>query len=351
MSVWKKFLANVELRRFVVLALIVLVLWLVRSVLSLILLTFIFAFLVIQVVNFIRRWLPIPAPLLVLLLYAGVIYLMYLAITNYLPVIAEQTVKMVDTVYKFYQKPDQDTNQLFHWLNQYISASELTRQFKNGMSVALTYLTSVGSMGVTFLMSLLLSFFFTIERDKMYHFSRLFLKSHYAWFFQDIYFFAKKFVNTFGIVIETQVLIAVVNTVITTTGLAFMHLPQLPTLAIMVFVLSLVPVAGVIISCIPLSLIGYSIGGIQDVVYILLMILIVHSLETYVLNPKFMSSRTKLPIFYTFVVLLAGDHLFGTWGLIVGIPIFTFLLDILGVQQLPGMAVDKHGTGHYDETK
>ena len=185
----------------------------------------------------------------------------------------------------------------------------------------------------------------------MYHFSRLFLKSHYAWFFQDIYFFAKKFVNTFGIVIETQVLIAVVNTVITTTGLAFMHLPQLPTLAIMVFVLSLVPVAGVIISCIPLSLIGYSIGGIQDVVYILLMILIVHSLETYVLNPKFMSSRTKLPIFYTFVVLLAGDHLFGTWGLIVGIPIFTFLLDILGVQQLPGVTVDKHETGHYDETK
>lgn len=351
MSVWKKFLANVELRRFVVLVLIIFVLWLVRSVLSLILLTFIFSFLVIQVVNFIRRWVPISAPLLVLLLYAGVIYLMYLAITNYLPVIAEQTVKMVDSVYRFYQKPDQSTNQLFHWLNQYISTSEVMHQFKNGMSVALTYLTNVGNMGITFLMSLLLSFFFTVDRHKMYQFSSLFLTSHYAWLFQDIYFFAKKFVNTFGIVIETQVLIAFVNTMITTIGLAMMHFPQLPTLAIMIFVLSLVPVAGVIISCVPLSLIGYSIGGIQDVVYILLMILAVHALETYVLNPKLMSSRTKIPTFYTFVVLLAGDHLFGTWGLIVGIPIFTFLLDILGVQQLPGMAVDKRQTGHYDETK
>ena len=57
-------------------------------------------------------------------------------------------------------------------------------------------------------------------------------------------------------------------------------------------------------------------------------------IESYVLNPKFMSSRTELPIFYTFVVLLVSEHLFGVWGLIVGVPIFTFLLDIVGVKQI-----------------
>ncbi len=62
------------------------------------------------------------------------------------------------------------------------------------------------------------------------------------------------------------------------------------------------------------------------------MILAVHTLEAYVLNPKFMSSRTNLPIFYTFVVLLVAEHFFGTWGLICGVPIFTFFLDITGVQ-------------------
>ena len=59
-------------------------------------------------------------------------------------------------------------------------------------------------------------------------------------------------------------------------------------------------------------------------------------MEAYVLNPKFMSSRTDLPIFYTFIVLLIGEHLFGTWGLIVGVPIFTFLLDVLGVKPIRG---------------
>ena len=87
-----------------------------------------------------------------------------------------------------------------------------------------------------------------------------------------------------------------------------------------------------IISAIPLSFIAYSVGGIRDVIYVIVMLLVVHALESYILNPKLMSSKTELPIFYTFVVLVASEHLFGVWGLIVGIPIFTFALDVLGVK-------------------
>ena len=101
--------------------------------------------------------------------------------------------------------------------------------------------------------------------------------------FQDIYYFANKFVNTFGVVMEAQFFIAVVNTVIT-LALAIIGFTQLPSLAIMIFILSLVPVAGVIISCIPLSFIAYSQGGLNDVIYILALITIVHLFESYVLN-------------------------------------------------------------------
>ncbi|MDN6218048.1 MAG: AI-2E family transporter, partial [Enterococcus sp.] len=163
-------------------------------------------------------------------------------------------------------------------------------------------------------------------------FSKNFLSSNYAWFFQDLFYFGKVFVNTFGVVLEVQLLIAIVNTVITTIGLGFIGFTQLPTLAIMIFFLSLIPVAGVIFSCIPLTLIAYSTGGIQTVIYVLILIVIVHCVEAYILNPKFMSSRTKLPIFYTFVILLVSEKFLGVWGLIVGIPIFNFFLEILGVK-------------------
>jgi len=61
---------------------------------------------------------------------------------------------------------------------------------------------------------------------------------------------------------------------------------------------------------------------------------VIHLIETYFLNPQFMSSMTHLPIYFTFVVLIVSEELIGTWGLIIGIPIFVFFLDILGVHSI-----------------
>src|SRR5699024_10432267 len=102
-------------------------------------------------------------------------------------------------------------------------------------------------------------------------------------------------------------------------------------LGIMVFFLGLIPVAGVIISLIPLCSIAYNLGGFTYVLYIFIMITVIHALESYILNPKLMSAKTNVPVFYTFIVLIFSEHFFGIWGLIIGIPIFMFLLDMLDV--------------------
>ena len=344
-SLWQRFIENVRLRRFTVLALIIVILWLVRSEMNMILLTFIFTFMVLKVVKFVRRHVKIPSQLVVIAIYVLVLGGLYWAVTAYLPQIVTSSVHGIEKLYRFYQNPDNDTSQVAKWVTNYISTSDLIGQVQNSAKVVLNYLSTIGSFGVTLFMSMILSFFFTIEDKQMAAFSKHFLTSTYGWFFEDIKFFADKFVNTFGVVLEAQLFIALCNTVITTIVLAIMKMPQLPTLAIMIFVLSLIPVAGVIVSIIPLAILGYSVGGYRYVIYILLMIVIVHTLEAYVLNPKFMSSRTELPIFYTFVVLLAGEQLFGVWGLIVGVPIFTFFLDILGVRPVhglhPGVDVEK----------
>lgn len=333
-SIWQKYVQNVVLRRFSVLALIIFVLWLARSVMSTVLLTFIFTYLVVHLVRFIQRHVNVPSVLIVLVTYALILFLLYFGVTNYLPKLIVQIVKMTDYLVNFYNSPSFDTNAIMKVVNHYISTSSIIGQVKKGFDVIFTYITSIGRMAITFVMSLILSFFYTVELKQMNAFSRKFLDSEFAWFFQDVAYFGQKFVNTFGVVLEAQFMIAIVNTAITTIVLIFMHMPQILALSIMVFLMSLIPVAGVIISCIPLSIISYSVGGFQDVMYILITILIIHTLETYVLNPQFMSSRTELPVFYTFVVLLISDHLFGTWGLIVGVPVFTFFLDVLGVKSV-----------------
>ena len=337
MSLWERFIANVRLRRFVVLVVLIFILWLIRAEMNMILLTFIFTFLILQLVKAVRKVVKLPPALIVSAAYIILIGALYWVITTYLPTLITSTVKGGETLFKFYQSPQTDNNEVIRWISNYIKSSDIVNQLQNGAKVVLTYVSTIGTFGVTLFMSLILSYFFTIENKQMAAFSKHFLTSTYGWIFQDINFFSTKFVNTFGVVLEAQFFIALCNTVITTVVLAIMQMPQLPTLAIMIFILSLIPVAGVIVSVIPLAILGYSVGGVRYIVYILVMIVIVHALEAYVLNPKFMSSRTELPIFYTFVVLLAGEQLFGVWGLIVGVPIFTFFLDILGVRPVHGL--------------
>lgn len=330
---WHRFIKNVELRRFIVLAIIIFLLWMMRSMMNMILLTFILTYIVVNWVHLVRRWIPKLSPgIIVIITYALLLWLLYLGITQYLPVLVRQIIRMVNSVLKFYSS--NDATAFFHYINRYISMATIMGQVKHGLTLAVSTITSVGALAVTFVMSLILSFFYTLELNQTESFSRLFLDSKFSWFFQDIAYFGKKFTNTFGVVLEAQFFIAICNTVITTICLAIMKMPQIFALSLVVFVFSLVPVAGVIISTIPLSLVAYSVGGLRDVIYIIVMVIVIHMIEAYVLNPKFMSSQTDLPIFYTFIVLLVGEHFWGTWGLIVGVPIFTFLLDILGVKSI-----------------
>lgn len=185
----------------------------------------------------------------------------------------------------------------------------MDNQIKVAITQVVNYISSVGAVGFNIVISFLLSFFYTSQVEQMNAFGRQFLDSKYSWLFSDLFYYGKKFVNTFGVVLEAQLMIAVVNTALTTITLLFMKMPGIIALAVMVFILSLIPVAGVIISLIPLSFVAYSVGGIRYVLYIVIMIVVIHLIETYFLNPQFMSSMTHLPIFFTFVVLIVSERI------------------------------------------
>ncbi len=339
----KELKSNVKYRRFGVLALIILIIYLMRRMATVFLLTFIFTFVVIKTANWFQRRLKCPRILTVILIYGLIVAGLISSIAVYLPKLAERIFTVGQSLISFYRNPHRVIGHgpdFFHYrltklLIRWFYHSNGISFFKTFLRSAVSCVANAGSIGISAFLALVLSFFFTIEFKKMKRFSKQFLTSgHLRWFFCDVYYFARIFCRTFGVVIEAQLLIAICNTLITTAVMAILKMPQLLVLSILVFFLSLIPIAGVIISFVPLSLIGYSAGGIKMVLYLAVMILAVHALEAYVLNPKFMSHQTKLPIFYTFVVLLVGEEIFGNWGLIISVPVFTFFLDVLKIQRI-----------------
>ncbi len=329
MDEFTKIIQNKGVKRFIILVLIALVLYSMRSMINFILLTFIFTFLMNSLVNIVYKKLHINRKLTVIISYAAIVGLLSYGIVKYLPIVIFEITELIKQVTSFYRQP-QD-NMVMNYLVSLLEKNQISQYLEQGLTFVMRYFTNFSQFALQVVLALLLSLFFLLEKPRLVAFTRQFKESKLADFYNEIEFFAGKFVRTFGKVIEAQFIIAIVNCVLSVITLSIMGFPQIFGLGIMIFFLGLIPVAGVIISLIPLSLIAYSIGGFIQVVYVWIMIAVIHGIEAYILNPKLMSSKTDLPIFYTFIVLIFSEHFFGVWGLIIGIPIFVFLLDILEV--------------------
>lgn len=333
-AAWNKFLQHAGVRRFFVFLIMAAVLYLFRGMMNLILLTFIFTFLMDRLENVIRgflnRFLNVSKKVVITSLYIALGVLLTIGIFNYYPVVAEQIKQLAELAKELTARPEENIP-FYYEVTNVFGDINLSGYFEKGLNFLYTYLADVSSFSLQVLLSLILSMFFLIEKGRLVAFMQKFKTSKLSIFYKEIAFFGAKFVKTFGKVLEAQFIIAIVNCVLTTISLWIMGFPQLFGLAVMVFFLGLIPVAGVILSLIPLSIIAYSIGGWIYVFYMFIVIMVIHAIEAYFLNPKLMSAKTELPIFLTFIVLIFSEHYFGIWGLIIGIPVVVFLLEILDV--------------------
>ncbi|GIP31954.1 AI-2E family transporter [Paenibacillus sp. J2TS4] len=330
----KTLFQNRGFRRFVILATMVIVLYSIRSILDLILITFIFIFLMNRLQHFVvtrlEKIVKVNRKLVILLLYTAIVFGLGAGLYKFFPVIVVEISQLIRQITDFYTRP-QD-NEIVNYIVNTIKEIELTGYMEKGFDFLYKSISNIGKWGLQIFLALILSLFFLLDKQRIQQFTSKLRESKISAFYQELEYFGQKFVGSFGKVIEVQFMIALVNCVLSVIVLSFMGFPHLFALGLLIFVLGLIPVAGVIISLIPLCTIAFTIGGIPKVIYILIMIAIIHAVEAYFLNPKFMSSKTNLPVFYTFVVLIFCEHFFGVWGLIIGIPMFIFILDVIEVK-------------------
>jgi predicted PurR-regulated permease PerM len=316
-------------KRISIFVLLALVLYGLKDMINLILFTFIFTFLLDRLVIFLSRKVPLNRKILVVASYSTIVGMLSYGLVKYLPMIIGEITALIKQITAFYTK--EHDNILLNYLVSRLEEIQISNYLERGFTFVISYFTDISTFSLQILIALLMSLFYLLEKPRLIEFTKKFKTSKIASIYAEIEFFSLKFVGTFGKVIEAQLIIAVVNCILTTIALWIFGFPQLGGLSIMIFLLGLIPVAGVIISLIPLVIIGYSIGGIMTVLYVFIAIMIIHAIEAYILNPNLMSSKTNLPVFYTFLVLIFSEHFFGVWGLIIGIPVFVFILDVLEV--------------------
>ncbi len=145
----------------------------------------------------------------------------------------------------------------------------------------------------------------------------------------DIYAEIAPGMSAFGVMLgrafEAQTGIAIVNAILTSIGFLILGIPSIALLATIVFFCSYVPVVGVMLSTLPAALFAFKIGGVTLVGWLVVMVLIVHAIEAYALNPIIYGRHMRMHPVAILMILLVGEHLFGIWGLVLGVPIAAFV--------------------------
>lgn len=126
---------------------------------------------------------------------------------------------------------------------------------------------------------------------------------------------------------EAQTVIALMNTGLTAIGMWALGLKGIGFLSIFVFTCSFIPIAGVFISTVPMCVVALTMdeGGMGSVLTVVAMVTVVHIIEAYVLNPRIYGHHMKLHPLAVLVVLYLGEHLLGLWGLVIGVPLATYV--------------------------
>ncbi|MBJ6611168.1 MAG: AI-2E family transporter [Candidatus Thiothrix moscowensis] len=198
--------------------------------------------------------------------------------------------------------------------------------------VVLDHLTNISRQTVTilstFLLALLFSFLIVLDLPRLSASVRELENTRLRFVYVEVANNIYEFGKVLGHAMQAQFYIACVNTFLTSICLQFLGMGEhIAFLAVIVFLFSFVPVAGVFISSIPICLIALNMGGINLVLLVIGMIIFIHMVEGYILNPMIYGARLRVNPVIVLIILTVGGKLFHIWGLILGLPVCTYLFN------------------------
>lgn len=210
---------------------------------------------------------------------------------------------------------------------------------KQDMAIIMQIVEKLKTFWAVFLqiiLSLILSYIFIIDRDKLALYLKWIQSSNFGFLYNEYKLIIDKIVKTFWLVFKAQSMIALVNAVLTVIGLFIIWLahystfPFIYTLWIIVFICGFIPVLWTFISSVPILIIWYAtFQSWSIIIEIILLISFIHAVEAYYLNPKIVSSFIHLPVSLTFLVLIVSEHLMWFAWLVIWISSFYLILELL----------------------
>ena len=197
---------------------------------------------------------------------------------------------------------------------QFINMDNIGTYAKNAIGV----FTGIFNVFVAFIVSV----YVLSERDRIYGFIR---RGTRALFKDKNYKNLMKYFNSANKIflgfISSQLIDAIIVSVLTTIAMSFMGIKYAPLLGLIIGIFNIIPYVGAIIGVAISAIITLITGGLSQAIWMVVIITILQQIDANVINPKIIGNSLKMSPLLVIIAITVGGTYWGVVGMFVSVPI------------------------------
>ncbi len=148
----------------------------------------------------------------------------------------------------------------------------------------------------------------------------------------------RDFYSSFATVMGAQILISLINTILTAIFVLSVQLPHGALIIAATFLCGLVPIVGNLVSNTIIVCLALTVS-LKLAVVALVFLVVIHKLE-YFLNSKIIGHRIRNPVWLTLIALIIGEKLMGIPGVVLAPVVLNYIrVEMLKVEVTPVASV------------
>lgn len=293
-------------------------LYMIRSIVTIVFLSFIIMTALHPAVAKVHRWTKIPRGISTFLVYTLFLTLIVGLFAFLLPPLVNELYQLVRNV-ELPGLQDEIRNLRF----TLTELGDIAGRIGNQVGQIFSVITSTFSGLITFITLIVLSAYLVLDRPVLHQ--------KVLWFSRDEKKLAeaKKFLDSLeyqlGGWIRGQIILMVVIGVVTYVGLVLIGVPYALPLALLAGILEILPNLGPTISAIPAVVLAWWILGWPMAAATTVFYIVVQQLENSLLVPKIMKDNVDVNPAVTIVAILIGLKLSGVVGALIAVPVYIVL--------------------------
>lgn len=285
-------------------------LWQIRSILILFFISFIFMEAINPTVNRLQKF-KIPRILAILLIYAMILAVVFIAFAGIIPILIEQTTGLVKALPNIVQ----------NFTIFGASAVDISSQLKiiealpnNIANIALSIFSNLFSMLVIFV----ITFYLLLERKNFSKYGCALLGDGKC---KRVIMVIENLEKRLGSWVNAELLLTTIVGILSYLGYLLLGLKFAVPLAIIAGLLEIVPNIGPIVSAVLAAIVALTISPLTAL-FVLILGIIIQQFENNIIVPKVMKETVGLNPIITIFILAVGALLGGVMGAILAIPVY-----------------------------